>query len=422
MNRTRTCRAAGLAMPRVSRQAIGLIALLWGGMSVIGGCVGAGERAEPVVRDSAGITIVENPASLARQPFWTVAPASVVEIGALEGEDAYQLSRVSAAVRLADGRIVIANGGTNEVRYFDPTGRHLHSVGRDGEGPGEFRGLGTLAVLPGDSVAAHDWRLGRTAYFGPDGMFVRSVNIDFPAGRPIPIGRFADGTWLCQRAFTFAPGEDGSAIIRDTLAYLVFNASGALRDSIGSFPAPEFYIRTAGRSAMATSLPFGRTTEAAVVGDRFYAGHTERYEILRYTPRGDVELIVRLGRPPVALGTADLDRYKAERLDGAEPAVRQQTARNLEEMPYPSTYPAFADLTVDPDGNLWVLDYAAPGSEERRWTVFSPEGRALGSVITPPGLRVLEIGRDYVLGVWQDELDVEFVRLHRLDRSGPAGA
>jgi hypothetical protein len=65
-----------------------------------------------------------------------------------------------------------------------------------------------------------------------------------------------------------------------------------------------------------------------------------------------------------------------------------------------------------------VLDYAHPGSDERRWTVFSPEGRALGSVVTPPGLRVLEIGRDYVLGVWQDELDVEYVRMHRLDRSG----
>jgi hypothetical protein len=34
----------------------------------------------------------------------------------------------------------------------------------------------------------------------------------------------------------------------------------------------------------------------------------------------------------------------------------------------------------------------------------------------PAGLRVLEIGGDYVLGVWNDELDVQHVRLHRLDR------
>jgi hypothetical protein len=40
-------------------------------------------------------------------------------------------------------------------------------------------------------------------------------------------------------------------------------------------------------------------------------------------------------------------------------------------------------------------------------------------VETPPALRVLEIGRDYVLGVWQDDLDVEHVRMHRLDRERP---
>jgi sugar lactone lactonase YvrE len=73
---------------------------------------------------------------------------------------------------------------------------------------------------------------------------------------------------------------------------------------------------------------------------------------------------------------------------------------------------------VDADGNLWVLDYARPGDDGRHWTVFSADGRALGRVETPPGLRVLEIGRDYVLGVWQDELDVEYVRMHRLERAG----
>jgi hypothetical protein len=169
---------------------------------------------------------------------------------------------------------------------------------------------------------------------------------------------------------------------------------------------------------MATSLPFGRSTESAVVGDRFYAGYNERYEITRYTPAGKVELIVRLEHPAVPLSDGDLEAYKTERLEDTESNFRQQVARNLEEMPYPSTFPAFADLTVDADGNLWVLDYARPGSDERRWTVFSPEGRALGSVATPAGLSVLEIGRDYVLGVWQDELDVEYVRLHRLDKGG----
>ena len=38
----------------------------------------------------------------------------------------------------------------------------------------------------------------------------------------------------------------------------------------------------------------------------------------------------------------------------------------------------------------------------------------LASAHTPAGVRILDIGTDYVLGLWQDENDVEYVRLFRL--------
>jgi len=385
--------------------------------AVTGACRGAEAGPAAVERDSAGVRIVENPAALAERPLWTVAAEPALEIGLLEGAEPYQLSQVQSARRLSDGRIVIANGGTHDLRFFDAAGTHLTSAGREGEGPGEFKGLGLVIVLPGDTLAAYDWNLRRVSFFDPGGGFVRSVGFDYPAGFPTPLGRFGDGAWLCTRAFTFSPGNDGSEIVRDTVPFLVFDPSGTLRDSIGRFPGTEFYVRSSGHNAFASSLPFGRTTEAAVIGDRFYAGHTARYEIARYTPAGGTELILRLDRAPVAVTADDLARYKAERLADADATFRQQTARNLEDMPYPATFPAFADLMVDPDGNLWALDFSRPGDERRRWVVFAADGRARGAVETPPGLRVLDIGRDYVLGVWQDDLDVEHVRRYELRRT-----
>ena len=38
----------------------------------------------------------------------------------------------------------------------------------------------------------------------------------------------------------------------------------------------------------------------------------------------------------------------------------------------------------------------------------------MGTVRTPAELRVLDIGADWLLGVWQDELDVEYVREYGL--------
>jgi hypothetical protein len=393
----------------------------WGAVAVTcivaGGCGGAAAGPNAVERDSAGIHIVENPAALAARPLWTVAPEPSVEIGLLEGDEAYQLSQVRGAVRLSDGRIVIANGGTQELRFYDSTGAHVVTAGREGEGPGEFNWLGLLVRFTGDTVAAYDWNLRRVSFFDSRGAFVRSFSLDLPGGFPSPIGTFSDGTWLSSRGFVFAPGGgSGSEIVRDTLPFLVFEPTGLLRDSIGRFPGPEWHVRSEARNAMATSLPFGRSTEAAAVGDRFYAGHNERYEVVRYTAAGVPELAIRLEHPQVQVTDADIGRHKADRLEDTDARMRPQAERNFQEMPWPATFPAFADIAVDPDGNLWVLEYNRPGDDTRRWTVFSPDGHALGYVDTPPGTRILEIGRDHVIGVWSDELDVEHVRLYSLTR------
>lgn len=370
-----------------------------------------------MVRDSAGIRIVENPApDPGAAPLWAVATEPRVDIGVLEGAEAYQLSQVGGAVRLSDGRIVVANGGSQEVRFFDTTGRYLATAGRKGGGPGEFERLGPVFALPGDSVAAFDWNLRRVSLFDSAGHFLRSFTLDVTAAAPVPLGRLADGAWLCNRMFTFRPGGEGTQVVRDTTALLVFDSSGAFRDSIGRFPGPEWYVRSQGNGAMASSLPFGTNTEVVVGGDRFYAGQSGRYEIVRYSVAGAPELIIRRAWAPQRVTDDDVSRLKAERLARTDAGFRPNLERLYQDIPFPSTFPAFDALRVDPLGNLWVLDSSRPGDQRRRWTVFSPDGVMLGAVETPRGLSVREIGRDYVLGTWRDALDVEHVRLYDLRR------
>ena len=89
-------------------------------------------------RDSAGILIVEN----ARPPDasrlgWRIGPEPDVSIGVLEGEEPYMLHWVGGATRLPDGRIVVANGGTQEVRVFDRTMDGISRPGGEKEGAPE---------------------------------------------------------------------------------------------------------------------------------------------------------------------------------------------------------------------------------------------------------------------------------------------
>jgi len=51
--------------------------------------------------------------------------------------------------------------------------------------------------------------------------------------------------------------------------------------------------------------------------------------------------------------------------------------------------------------------------ESIEYLVFDPTGALLGAVALPP-IEVLEIGDDYVMGVYRDELEVQYLQVHEL--------
>ena len=95
---------------------------------------------------------------------------------------------------------------------------------------------------------------------------------------------------------------------------------------------------------------------------------------------------------------------------------RADRERELNALPYPQTMPAYGRIMVDSDGNLWVPEYRPFGDEQPRWTVFDAEHRLLGSVETPLGFAVHEIGTDFVLGCLTDESDVQHIQLYALEK------
>jgi len=85
------------------------------------------------------------------------------------------------------------------------------------------------------------------------------------------------------------------------------------------------------------------------------------------------------------------------------------------ELPHRPTHPFFDALLIDATGHVWTRQ-SSVGSATRSWLVFDPGGIWLGTVSVPGSLRITDIGRDYVLGVYRDDLDVQSVRLYKLDR------
>jgi hypothetical protein len=131
---------------------------------------------------------------------------------------------------------------------------------------------------------------------------------------------------------------------------------------------------------------------------------------------GTLERIVRWTPPSRALTDAHIARYREYLLGStSDPDTRQRHVQFMDGVPMPQQLPALGDapMHLDTNGHLWAEAYRPPWDAEPEWLVFSPEGEWLGSVRTPVGFVLRDIGADFVLGSWRDDPGVEYVHYLR---------
>lgn len=389
------------------------------------GCGSASEQPPFAVRDSAGIRIVENRVEAPDTGGWMVDHRPELEIGEVEGPPEYQLNQVRGAVRFPDGTVVVANGGTNDLRWYQADGRFTQRVGGGGGGPGEFISLDAVASYRGDSLAAWDGRQRRLSVFGGDGSFGRSATLpDLTSVSATLRAVLPDGSVVLQPTGT---SEDylrmKSGERRDTATYLRFAADGRLAGKIARRAGREYLAVRAGPVISQRNLLFGRDSYVATAQERVFVGESDRFVIDILDFGGGMLASIRRAGELRPVPPGDLAR--------ARDAARQAANRNREqaarmagvalpgadaEVPARSTVPAFDRLLGDSEGYLWVRDFLAAPGDVPRWSVFDMEGRWVATVRTPAGVEVYQIGPDWLLGRGRDELEVEYVRLYRLHR------
>lgn len=394
----------------------------WSTILLLAACAHrADQELAVVVRDSAGIHIVEDGA-----PMWTditrwqVSSAPLLDIGADQNDPDQQLYDVSGVLRLSDGRIIVADGGTRELRFYDRTGRLAGRAGREGEGPGEFRNLGSIRRLADDSILAWDPRLRRMSIFDATGRFARSASLANPPGGNSlsPIAVLADGTLLARPGFTFS-AQTTTGLHQDTLQYFRFRTDGSLMGPVGRFPGAQMYVYSEGGHSMAGPHVFGRSPVLSPDGMGFIFGAGATWELERHAADGRLLGLIRRREPPRRLAAEDIARLKREWL-ADQPSAEQRAffERYLAAMPIPERLPAYRALRVAANGAIWVHRYALPGEDDTRWSVFDAQGRLLGELDLPPGFDPNVIGTDYLLGVATDSLGVEHVQLWALRGAG----
>lgn len=404
--------------------------------TALSGCTDAPSSTASVA-DSAGVRIVTHaPGAVASAPEWTLSDRAVTVIGG--GADPEQpLYRVTAVQPLPGGRVVVGTNTPARALVFDADGSLAATLGRQGDGPGEFHQVGSVVRIGEDSLGVWDRNRRRLSVFTVDGGHARELDLGgvaplspeaAPSTRvtaahthllPLPdrsLVLFATGVWGFD--------ETEPSIVRMELPSHRIDADGSTRATYPAQPGMELY--TLGP----IPYPFGAGTYAATSADALVVGTADSPEVRFYAADGALAQIVRwedadrtvAGSPLLAEFHGWLDEQIAKR----EPAAQTFFRERFEAMPLPERFPAYGGIVSDASSSeIWVGEY--PGqlglmgmSREtrpmpaREWLVFGTAGDLVATVETPERFEPYAVHDDLVWGVFKDELEVESVRAHAI--------
>lgn len=312
------------------------------------------------------------------------------------------------------GGVVIGQRQDAAIRIFDSTGASRGTLGRLGEGPGEFRQVLTGGVNR-DTVWVYDGSLSRLTFFSiVKSTLLRSVRIDPGAGFP-PSVRAVFGPDSLVLWGNGAPrnGRHERAWLRGQAVQPGLLGSAAVArpfEVIADFPPFGCFARaeTAG-----SAIPHcHRPTEAASGRGRRVAVLTkpegaaaDGYQVTVVGTRGDT-IYSRSYRPPRFPMNPRVYQQAVDDLLAKVPANARQAAALKAQMPSPSHYPPASFAFFDERDRLWVGQRTAQG---QYWQILDATGRVVGEVRTPEGVALEAAIKEWVWGVETDRDGVESV-------------
>lgn len=398
--------------------AVCLVVLAASGAAVAGaagqtrGLVGEG------VRDSAGVRIVHD-GVWPQHPVWaTVGSKPMFRVGWNPTD--HEFEDVVAGDILPDGRAVVADGGrTLQVILLSESGGIQTVIGGPGQGPGEFGDIYAVSHVDSSTIVIDDPRSGRISVFR-SGQLLKDFRIGGLANLSV-LGADSGGSVLMGPPLRNVMGRRYPTPWL-AVPLVTVDPTTERVDTVGATDWDQSIL-------FGGNNPFRSQGFAAATPSGFVVGRGDVAELRWLDSRGQLRQVLRWEALRTKITDADWAAYArafsaALRQHGVPTTGPYGIDARLKLMraAVREPVPIFRPIQTDPEGNVWIGSYVLRASPKaalpQRFDVVSPQGMWLGVVYLPPPARftLLAVGRDRVLGVSKNDLDVEAIVMYGLSR------
>jgi hypothetical protein len=278
----------------------------------------------------------------------------------------------------SEGNIYVMDWGDVEIKVFSPDGRLIRTIGKKGQGPGEFDVPAYFVVSPDDQVFLLSSRQYQVSVLDQAGAYLSGFKVE---GFCMALGVDRNHRIYYSQLLSPEPtATEEFQKIENKMALFRTDMEGKEKTKLGEY-RDSIQMRKMVKTKEGVSLQSLTSREAYrtcwLVGpdDRVYLGYNKDYLLDVYDP-----------------GWKPLFRFGRQFTPIPHPEYGPDRG-------HPEFYPAFSDWRkfFDETGNLWLEQYVAEGVKDHVFDVFSPQGIYLKQIHVPETLYLVRGDKAYSL-------------------------
>ncbi|MDH5467898.1 MAG: 6-bladed beta-propeller [Candidatus Aminicenantes bacterium] len=334
------------------------------------------------IKEVDGVTIVMNPRE-PLNPELRIIFEEDLTIGVEDGVENYMFGNQVFMNTDDEGNIYVTDWDRKSVRKYDPNGNFLQSIGRPGQGPGEFQDISEVRFDSEGNIYLNDVKSQRISFLSKKGNYLKGVK--FPT--------IFERVVINSRGFFIAMSVDNIELGKGKkwdYFYGLFDENFNLMAEFLRLPQEVNTLSKKSEDSIAqvfadslSGMAFQPYVNYVLdKNDLIYFGYPENYEIRVYSSEGKLMKIIQRDFEPVEISERHKEYFEqsqSEQFLAKIPANEEK--RVFELVKYPKYKPAYERFTLMENGWIFVVvDSVRDGSN--LVDVFNKDGEYLAQYET----------------------------------------